>query len=270
MKGDRDNIMNLYEEVTNKILKKLEKGIVPWEQNFISLQKGAYNRVSKKQYSLLNQVCLNYSGEYATYKQWTDLGGKIQKGAKGEHIVFWNMKKIIEKNEKDEEVEKFIPILKYHTVFHISQVDGVTSELDNKNDDIEEADETISDYIFKNGIVIDENNNNDEYYDEISKTIHIPLKKQFLTSEDYYHSIFLQCINSTKNELNRNEKDFAEKLIDEIGTMAIMNTLSLNGENIKSKKDNDITTIIDEMKKNSKFIVSVIGKAEKAAKYVMD
>ena len=63
---------------------------------------------------------------YATFKQWTDLGGHIRKGEKSEFVVFW---KILEKEETNEdtgekEVRK-IPMLRYYNVFHISQVDGV-------------------------------------------------------------------------------------------------------------------------------------------------
>ena len=103
-----------------------EKGNIPWEKPWTGVRSGAYNRISKKPYSIINQMLLQHTGEYATFKQWTDLGGHIRKGEKSEFVVFW---KILEREETNEdtgekEVRK-IPMLRYYNVFHISQVDGV-------------------------------------------------------------------------------------------------------------------------------------------------
>ena len=37
------------------------------------------DNISKKPYSILNQMLLKHSGEYATFKQWQDLGGHVKK-----------------------------------------------------------------------------------------------------------------------------------------------------------------------------------------------
>ena len=90
---------DIYEEVTNRIIKQLEEGIIPWHKPWkvsgyyvngnIDVNKVAFNRTTKKPYSLLNQMLLSKAGEYASFKQWQDLGGKIKKGAKAEIVVFW-------------------------------------------------------------------------------------------------------------------------------------------------------------------------------------
>ena len=111
--------------VYEMVIKQLEKGVIPWEKPWTDVKSGAFNRVSKKSYSLLNQMLLNHDGEYATFKQWQDLGGKVRKGAKSEIIVFWKVLPVEEMQEDGEKVTKQIPLLKYINVFHISQVDGV-------------------------------------------------------------------------------------------------------------------------------------------------
>ena len=117
---------NVYEMVTARIIAELEKGNIPWEKPWTGTQTGAFNRISKKPYSLINQMLLLHTGEYATFKQWADLGGHVRKGEKSEIVVFW---KILEKEETDKdtgekEIRK-IPMLRYYNVFHISQVEGV-------------------------------------------------------------------------------------------------------------------------------------------------
>ncbi|MBO5007377.1 MAG: DUF1738 domain-containing protein [Clostridia bacterium] len=69
----------VYEMVTKRIIEQLESGIIPWHRPWTGTKNGAYNRVTKKSYSLLNQMILKHSGEYATFKQWSDLGGKAEK-----------------------------------------------------------------------------------------------------------------------------------------------------------------------------------------------
>lgn len=117
---------NVYEMVTERIIAELEKGVIPWEKPWTGVRSGAYNRVSKRPYSLLNQMLLKHTGEYATYKQWQDLGGQVKKGEKSEIVVFWKIFEAEETNKDTGEKEtKKIPLLRYYNVFHISQVEGV-------------------------------------------------------------------------------------------------------------------------------------------------
>lgn len=60
---------NVYEMVTARIIAELEKGNIPWEKPWTGTQTGAFNRISKKPYSLINQMLLLHTGEYATFKQ---------------------------------------------------------------------------------------------------------------------------------------------------------------------------------------------------------
>ena len=77
-----------------------------------------------------NQMLLRFhGGEYLTFKQCSDEGGKIRRGEKGHMIVFW---KWVDKKDGDmilmpdgREVREQIPILKYYTVFHIDQTDCI-------------------------------------------------------------------------------------------------------------------------------------------------
>ena len=70
---------SVYEMVTERIISQLEQGIIPWEKPWSGARSGAYNRITKKPYSLLNQLLLKHDGEYATFAQWKNLGGKIRK-----------------------------------------------------------------------------------------------------------------------------------------------------------------------------------------------
>lgn len=172
---------NVYDMVTTRIIVELEKGIIPWEKPWTGSRAGAYNRVSKKPYSMINQMLLKHTGEYATFKQWQDLGGHVKKGEKSEIVVFW---KILEKEETDKETGenevKKIPILRYYNVFHISQVEG-EKPLERPFAEVEpiaEGDKIIIDYITREHIKFDECASNEAYYSPSSDRVVVPMKEQ--------------------------------------------------------------------------------------------
>ena len=74
-----------YEIITNRILEKLEQGIIPWKKPFkVGKPK---NFISKKEYRGINFFMLNMQHfvcpYFATFKQIKDIGGRIKKGEKG-------------------------------------------------------------------------------------------------------------------------------------------------------------------------------------------
>lgn len=133
--------VNVYQMVTDRIISELEKGIIPWHKPWSGAglaDGGAVNYVSRKPYSMLNQMLLGREGEYLTFKQVKDLGGDIKKGAKSQMVVFFTMitngkKKTQDENGNDVEVttakEHLIPILKYYRVFHIDDTTGIESKI---------------------------------------------------------------------------------------------------------------------------------------------
>lgn len=275
---------NIYEEVTNRIIKQLEQGVVPWHKPWSGILSGAYNRVSKKPYSLLNQFILSKEGEYATFKQWTDLGGKIKKGEKSEMVVFWKMLNVEDVDADGTIVEKKIPLLRYINVFHISQVEGVepleTGAIE--HNPISEAEEIKNNYMEREHIKINEVATNDAYYAPFLDFIQVPCMEQYKNVEEFYSTLFHEMVHSTghKNRLNRfdeNEKlakfgsaDYSkEELIAEIGSATLMNIIGAETSKTFNNSAAYIQSWLKVLKDDKRFIVSASGKAEKAVKYIL-
>ena len=276
--------VNVYEMVTNRIIEELEKGIIPWEKPWTGVRSGAFNRITKKPYSIINQMILKHTGEYATFKQWTDLGGHIRKGEKSEIVVFW---KILQKEETDKETGETkvhqIPMLRYYNVFHISQVDGVKPlEIPFKEvEPIAEADRIIMDYVTREGIYFSECASNEAYYKPFTDEVVVPMKEQYQEISEYYSTTFHELTHSTghKNRLNRLETGAVasfgtetyskEELVAEIGSASIMNLLGI--ETIKSFRNSTayIQNWLQVLRNDNKFIVSASSKAEKAVNYIL-
>ena len=201
---------NVYDMVTDRIIAELEKGQIPWQKPWTGIRSGAYNRITKRPYSLLNQMLLQHTGEYATFKQWQDLGGHIRKGEKSEIVCFW---KILEQEETipdtgEKEIVK-IPLLRYYNVFHISQVEGVEplapEQLNDEVEPIKAGDKIINDYINREHLNFVECKSNKAYYSPSNDTVVVPLKEQYNLINEYYSTTFHELTHSTghKNRLNR-------------------------------------------------------------------
>ena len=53
--------MNVYQIVTDRIICQLAEGTIPWKKSWISVHEGAFNRISKKSYSILNQMLARFA-----------------------------------------------------------------------------------------------------------------------------------------------------------------------------------------------------------------
>lgn len=278
--------INVYELVTNRIIEQLENNIIPWEKPWSGTIDGAFNRISKKPYSILNQMLLKYDGEYASFKQWKDLGGHIRKGEKSEIVVFWKMYPIKEKQDDGTEIIKTIPLLKYINVFHISQVDGVEPLKQKVTHDIEpidKAEKILNDYWNRENITIEHVKGDKAFYSPMFDKIQLPLFEQFKQSEDYYSTAFHESVHSTMktSRCNRQEdrkgkvvsfgsEEYSkEELVAEVGSAQLMNIVGI--ETTKSFRNSTayIQSWLKVLRNDNKFIVSASSKAEKAVNYIL-
>ena len=278
--------INVYELVTNRIIEQLENNIIPWEKPWSGTIDGAFNRVSKKPYSILNQMLLKYNGEYATFKQWQELGGHIRKAEKSEIIVFWKMYPIKEKQDDGTEIIKTIPLLKYINVFHISQVDGVEPLKQKVTHDIEpidKAEKILNDYWNRENITIEHVKGDKAFYSPMFDKIQLPLFEQFKQSEEYYSTAFHESVHSTMKTSRCNRQEYRkgkvvsfgseeyskEELVAEVGSAQLMNIVGI--ETTKSFRNSTayIQSWLKVLRNDNKFIVSASSKAEKAVNYIL-
>ena len=225
---------DLYQEITDRIITELENGIIPWHRPWIG-NSYAISHSTGKPYSLLNQLILGRPGEYLTFKQVQDEGGKIKKGEKASVVVFW---KFIETEDKETGEKKEIPYLRYFSVFHISQTEGIKAKYtiaeypDNAKAD-ETVDAIIADYLNRSGVTLTHEEGNRAYYKPSDDCVVLPTREQFADTAEYYSTAFHELAHSTGHEsrLNRLTKTAAfgseeyskEELIAEISAACCTN-----------------------------------------------
>ena len=287
--------MDIYAAVTDRIIAELESGIIPWNRPWTGVSEGAIRRSNGKPYSLINQLLLGKPGEYLTFKQCKDEGGKIKKGAKSKMVVFW---KVLHREKKDANggiirdenglpIDDPIPMLRYYNVFHIDDCEGIepkyTAErLPATASTVERAEEIIADYSERAKLTVEHSKQNRAFYSPRRHLVSLPLMEQFEDTAGYYDTAFHELTHSTghKSLLNRfSESDGAaafgsesyskEELIAEIGACGILHELGL--ETVKSFRNNAayIQSWLSALKNDKRLIVSAASRAEKAIKLIL-
>jgi antirestriction protein ArdC len=277
--------MNVYQIVTDRIIEELKKEYIPWQKPWMSmrLQSGAYNRITKRPYSILNQLLLQHEGEYATIRQWNQLGGKIKKGSKAEIVVFWKLQEFQEEKENGEVEEKKVPLLRYYRVFHISAVDGVTPLSRPEPEEvlgIEAGDKVIREYADREHVLIREEYTDEAYYSPSRDQIVIPGKQQYKDIHEFYSTAFHEMVHSTghKTRLDRDmsqnifgsEGYSKEELIAEIGSAMLMCTVGIDTKQSFRNSAAYIQGWLRQIQQDERLVVSAAGKAEKAVKYILN
>jgi len=271
--------MSIYDIVTERILKQLESGVIPWRKTW----RGAMpiNYVSRKQYRGINLLLLPHGGEWLTFKQAKDMGGTVKKGEKSSMIVFY---KTLEK-ENEEGEKKKIPYLQYSNVFHLSQCEGIESKMEDVFIDetlspIQKGEDIIAEYVKRSGVTIRHvEGGYSASYRQSDDSVTMPSKGQFASIEEYYSTMFHELAHSTghKNRLNRflenmsygGETRSREALIAEISTCFTMNVAGIE---VPETFENSVAYIQSWSKflRNDKTaIVSASGKAQASTNLIL-
>lgn len=291
--------VDIYQEITDKIIAQMEQGIIPWDCPWVKLNdRGAYNRVSKKSYSLLNQLFLGKPGEYASFDQWKSAGGHVKKGSKASRVVWWSLAPVKQKDEETGEfvldesgkiVKKSIPLLKWSSVFHIDDVemeDGSpmkpvfeAPELPNGVNADAHAEEVLHAYLDRHKIGFTHEGDS-AFYRPSTDSITLPPVEQFKSTAEYYSTAYHEAVHSTghKDRLNRlteragfgSEIYSKEELVAEIGSAMSLRTLGIGTDGSLRNSAAYIQNWLHALRNDKKLVVSAAGRAEKAVRMIFN
>ena len=244
----------IFDDVSGRILKQLDDGVIPWHAPWIGYGELApRSHMTGEVYSFLNQILLGRPGEYVTFGGTVAEGGRVKKGAKAKAVYFWSIPKNDEEDEEDEEggkrLKKRPPMMRKFNVFHLDDTEGlepktaVEKELrNNEGVDIDEkAEEVWRKYCEREYLKFDVDKlSATAVYSPMLDRILVPSRKQFKSEAEYYSTLFHELVHSTGHEkrLKRNtfgygidEKARAkEELIAEIGASVLCKYVGVDSE----------------------------------------
>lgn len=276
----------VYEMVTDRIVAEMEKGHIPWKKGWHGGRSGAYNRVSLKPYSLLNQLMLKHQDAYITFNQAKSMGGHIKKGAKAEKVFFWKMLEK-DKGEKDDSgnpLKDKIPILKYYSVFWIGDTIGIKPPSDEELKQLETVkapEDIISGYIGAGGPkFFNQTPSDSAFYRPSTDEVHVPMLGQFDDANEYYSTVFHELTHSTghKSRLARetigvaafgSENYSKEELVAELGAAMLCNIAQIETPETFKNSTAYLENWLQALKNDKTLIVSASGKAQKAVDYIL-
>ena len=271
--------MDIYSEITNRIIAEMEQGTIPWQKPWVA-SGGCISYATGKPYSLLNQMLLGKPGEYLTFNQCQQEGGRIRKGSKPQIVVFW---KWLEQEDEETGEKKEIPFLRYYNVFHIEQCEGLkakhTKPLPNTAENNARADSIIQNYLVREGVKLNHEAGDRAFYNPFTDSITLPVLNQFAETSEYYSTAFHELTHSTghSKRLNRlgktayfgSEAYSKEELIAEIGASALVNAAGLETAKSFHNSAAYIQNWLSVLRNDKRFIVSASGKAEKAIALIL-
>lgn len=276
----------IFNQVTERIVQALEKGIVPWKKPWTSLTP---QNIKGRAYTGINRLLVNLADYrfpiYLTMKQANDLGGSVKRGEKSNIAVFWKIMTYKDRNSNGEETVKHVPHLKYYNVFNIDQTtvpitaaknapirsDG---ELDS-TEPVRNAQELIASMKDIPEIVF--NAEKTCYIPALDK-IMIPHRNLFRSDDEFYTTKFHELIHSTghRNRLNRKgiqEVRFGsdvyskEELIAEIGACFLSNLCGMS-----STFENSAAYVqgwLKALRNDPRMVVHAAAHAEKAVGFLL-
>lgn len=271
--------MDIYAAVTDRIIVQLEAGQIPWHKPWIASGQ-AVSRSTGKSYSLLNQMLLGQSGEYVTFHQCAAEGGHVKKGESASMVVFW---KWVEKEDEETHEKKQVPFLRYYSVFHLSQCEGLTAkhvpQLPNTAHADQQAEAVIADYVQRSGVTIRNQDGDKACYHPSCDNITLPRIEQFTDTAEYYSTAFHELTHSTghASRLNRLDKTAffgsdaysKEELVAEIGSAALVQHVGLETPHSFTNSAAYIQSWLKALQNDKRLIVSAAGRAEKAVALIL-
>lgn len=236
---------NVYQMVTDRITAQLEQGNIPWRKPWTGVsadEGGAVNYVSRRPYSLINQLILGKPEtktipllRYYNVFHLDDVEGIESKITRGE-------------------APKVQPL--------------------------EAAEKAIADYLSRQPGLRFQNDkqSNSAYYSLPEDMVVVPMLSQYRIPEEYYSTTFHELTHSTipesrcdrKAENFGNEEYSREELVAEIGSAMLCNRLGIESARAFKNSVAYIKSWLGALKNDPKMIIWAAGRAEKAAKFILN
>lgn len=294
---------DVYQMVTDAILARLEAGSIPWQMPWHNAG-GPRNYATNRAYTGINAFLLNMVGGlplFMTFNQAKEKGGNIRKGAKGYPVTFFS---VVKKQNAETQKEEKVFILRYYTVFNVADVEGIEIKLPEGPALVEPAtDETCE------AIVNDwkqcppiKQMQNQAYYSPQLDYVNMPARKQFVSTEAYYATLFHELAHATghQSRLNRPEinegikfgsKAYAkEELVAEMGAAFLCAVAGINPASLDNNaaylqswmrrlnpdnkanfptKEAQAAYWTEKLKEDKRLVVSAASFAQKAANMIL-
>ena len=283
---------DLYQEVTDKIVAILEAGTAGnWTRPWVLMAERGMprNGVSGRQYSGINALLLFLENEargfsdcrHMTFKQASEAGYKVRKGAKSLPVYFFKKIEIEDRDQQTgEATKKSIPYLTEYRVFNVQDIEGF--EADKIQPPTWQPLAFVEQMVKRLGVNIEHGNGDRACYIEATDTIQLPMPGAFISGEAMAATIAHECAHSTLHPKRMNRRQLSASVQRKIDPslvvareelIAELSSAFYSGETgIGGSLDNHAAYVGSWLKvlKNDKYeIFRAASEASKVVSYMM-
>ncbi len=248
---ERNERIDVYQRITERIVADLEKGVRPWVQPWnTSNMAGRITRPLRhngEPYSGMN-VLLLWSEAMArgfaspiwmTFRQAIELGAHVRQGEAGATVVYASRFTRKETDAAGDEVERDIPFLKAYTVFNVEQIEGLPDSYHRPPPPAPDPLVRIehADRFFTNTGAVIRHGGAQAYYAPSGDFIQMPRFESFRDAASYVAVLAHESVHWTAHpdrvgrDLSRYAKDKSERareeLVAEVGSCLVCADLGI-------------------------------------------
>lgn len=272
--------MNVYEIITERILAKMEVGVIPWRRTWVNMELPK-NYVSKREYRGINLFMLNMAGHtspyWLTFKQVKAHKGFIKKGEQATPIVYWTTVEAPDVDSTDaEQKPERRTVLRYYSVFNLDQTTGIQAPESVKPENVS-CERLVMNMPQRPAI---KHGGSRAFYSIKDDFVKLPGYKQFEKLEYYYDVLFHELIHSTGHEsrLNRpslmennnfgSEAYGFEELTAEFGAAYLCGHAGMERQTLDISAGY-LQGWMDHIRADSRLLVRAASAAQKAADFIL-
>ena len=268
---------DVYKIVTDRILDALDRGTVPWRKPWstVGVPRAA---TTNRPYDGINTILLGMASytdqRWLTYKQASQLGGHVRKGEKSSLVIFWRQIQV----DTDDESTKTIPLLRYYSVFNVSQCDGLTLEpVETNHIEPNEAATAIVDTM-PNPPIISHDGANRAFYVPSTDSVPIPAINSLHSAGEYHSTLFHELSHGTGHATRLNRESLEtpapfgsevyskEELVVEFGAAFLCGHAGI--DNTLDNSASYIAGWSKALKADNRLVVTAASQGQKAADYI--
>ena len=277
--------MNIYEETTQRILKQLDEGVIPWRKTWASGLPASLS--TGREYRGINILILStagYSSRYwVTFREALRLGGNVRKGEKATPIIYWHWRTPEELAKLQERSGKadLAPCVPFTSaVFNLDQVDGVprpeaTQEFNHVRR-LELADYLLDVMPDKPEIV--HSLSDEPSYRSREDRVTLPHLSQFENADEYYATLFHELTHASGHERRLNriveqegdaiERYSFEELVAEFGAAFLCGFAGINNAGTEALAASYIHGWAEKLRNDHRLVMRAASAAQRAADYI--
>ena len=285
---------DVYRRITDHIIAAIEAGAGSWKMPWHNDAGGILpvNASTGKAYRGVNVVALwataqekGYdTAQWATYRQWAEMGAQVRKGEKSSPVVFWKFRDKDEESEAEPEgagdangqdrPSRRLILARCYSVFNAAQVDGYTPPVVERPPVAERIDNAER-FFAATGMKLAHAGNR-AFYRPADDRVQMPPFEAFPDRIGYYSTLAHEATHWTgaKVRLDRDlsgrfgsEAYAAEELVAELGAAFLCADLELTNQ---PRPDHAayVSTWLKVLKADSRAIFTAAAKAQEAADHL--